>query len=382
MKAPFIITHFNRDLIKKVQKDHHKYINFFIDVRSVVPMFFDDKLTKLIINDASSMDIYIRSTLYNFFSYVDRHLYYAMDQKLVPRFFFFSDQGESTYHKKIDKDYKANRSHSFTVLSEEEYLRSKQLINGILMMFSRFISEIPGIYYIHLDYLESDFIPYYILSNYNFGRNDINIIKSRDKDLAQCLSLKPDTYQYFIDRQGKVILSDKDAINYHFKVKDDIHLPSNLVSLILAIAGDSADNVIGIKGIGYKKIVDFLYHCNDIIDWSLDNFENLNKILDLDENQFSKKTHKTILSKLKENKDLIEKNLKLTDFKYLCENLPLHHKLKIDQIIKRSDYPLLEDFKHVSNFMNQLKEVCNNDQAKFTGIKVYLNNLIRARISS
>ena len=355
MYGAYITTYLNKDLLSRIINENTACVNLFVDVRSVAPAFFKEQQLKLVINDETNIDLYVRKTLLNFLKFVDFHIQLiAFELQRTPRIFFFSDIGQSEYHKQIDKSYKENRG-SPIILTEEEYIRSKQLVNGLLEAFGNLISFIPGIFYLHLHYMESDFLPYYILKNFSFSKNEVFIIVSRDKDLAQCLALYPETsYQFFLDHKGqKTLLDAKSVVSYHFKVNTDKMYPPQLIALGLAIAGDNADNVIGVKQIGYKRFLSIIDHVEsqNNIQWSLDNMQNLEYLLSSD---VKKPTIKNLIEKIRQNRDLIEKNLKLVDFNIISSNLAssvvhqIHQSLKYNKILNEN---------LIKQYVKQIKEV-------------------------
>jgi hypothetical protein len=355
MYGAYITTYLNKDLLSRIINENTTCVNLFVDVRSVAPAFFKEQQLKLVINDETNIDLYVRKTLLNFLKFVDFHIQLiAFELQRTPRIFFFSDIGQSEYHKQIDKSYKENRG-SPIILTEEEYIRSKQLVNGLLEAFGNLISFIPGIFYLHLHYMESDFLPYYILKNFSFSKNEVFIIVSRDKDLAQCLALYPETsYQFFLDHKGqKTLLDAKSVVSYHFKVNTDKMYPPQLIALGLAIAGDNADNIIGIKQIGYKRFLSIIDHIEsqNNIQWSLDNMQNLEYLLSSD---VKKPTIKNLIEKIRQNRDLIEKNLKLVDFNIISSNLAssvvhqIHQSLKYNKILNEN---------LIKQYVKQIKEV-------------------------
>jgi len=355
MYGAYITTYLNKDLLSRIINENTACVNLFVDVRSVAPAFFKEQQLKLVINDETNIDLYVRKTLLNFLKFVDFHIQLiAFELQRTPRIFFFSDIGQSEYHKQIDKSYKENRG-SPIILTEEEYIRSKQLVNGLLEAFGNLISFIPGIFYLHLHYMESDFLPYYILKNFSFSKNEVFIIVSRDKDLAQCLALYPETsYQFFLDHKGqKTLLDAKSVVSYHFKVNTDKMYPPQLIALGLAIAGDNADNIIGIKQIGYKRFLSIIDHVEsqNNIQWSLDNMQNLEYLLSSD---VKKPTIKNLIEKIRQNRDLIEKNLKLVDFNIISSNLAssvvhqIHQSLKYNKILNEN---------LIKQYVKQIKEV-------------------------
>ena len=358
MVAAYIITYLNDEHVERIAQ-RKDFLNLYIDVRSVTPNFFDEKQMKMIINDPESMEVYIVQSIYNFLKFVNYHISLAFKFNLWPRFFFFCDIGESVFHKQINKDYKANRG-SPIILSEDEYKRAKNLVNGFLQSIKRYFMEVPFLYYIFLEFIETDFIPYYIMKKFNFTDKDVHVIMSRDKDLAQCLDVRDDAYQFFLDsRSGKTLLSEDDAVKFHFKT-DIEGLKPRWIPLILSIAGDASDNVIGIKGIGYKRAVKILDEYKDILENN--NFKNVDLICE-NQDKVSKSTQKLVKS-IEENRDLVVTNLKLTDFDYLVENLPSIHVEKINKILKHK-----WDKRDFNDFISQINEVANTT-VNFPGIRM------------
>jgi len=363
MNAAFISLYADESMIQ--QFEGRPYINYFIDVRSACPSFYDESMMKFIVNDESSCYLYLAKSLYNLLKYVDYHIGLTLKYKSTPRFFFFSDTGVSQFHLQIDKDYKANRKHASVILTESEYKRSKQLQNALLLSFKRIITQVPGCFYIHLGYVETDFIPYYILSNFNFSDDEAFIIKSNDKDLAQVLSLKTSIYQLLRHRKfGKVLLPSDKAIPFHMlkSLTETTKQPAHLIPIYLSIAGDSSDNIQGIRGVGYKTLHSLL-ETIDYHEWTNDNFENLNILL----NKAKPKTKRSekILQLIQDNLGLVEKNLRLTDFKYMSEHISstivsdIHKAFKVTYKLSESD---------IRNFVSFVKQLTNNDNAYFYNI--------------
>jgi hypothetical protein len=128
---------------------------------------------------------------------------------------------------------------------------------------------------------------------------------------------------------------------------------------------------VGVKGLGYKKVYSLLNNVD--IHWELDNFVNLQRIIDYDESLLEKKQDKTTLKLIKENKDLIINNLKLVDFKYLTENLPSTYISEINKELKKV-LELKIDDSYIKQFASQMKEYFGPD-IYFYHIVKYLETL-------
>jgi 5'-3' exonuclease len=157
-----------------------------------------------------------------------------------------------------------------------------------------------------------------------------NFIFSRDKDLGQCLWFD-NTYQVFTDsKNGFTLLSRDDVVKFHFKV--NMFINPKLIPLILSIAGDASDNVPGIKGIGYKKACKLLYEMFNNEELT-NNIEHLEKLADM--NDMSTKENNRTLALVKQNKEMVRRNLFLTDFELLIQNENFHRINAIKQQLKK-----------------------------------------------
>ena len=92
------------------------------------------------------------------------------------------------------------------------------------------------------------------------------------------------------------IYSDYDAISYIYdKFKPGI-LTAKYIPLILSIAGDSADNIVGIKGLGPAKTIKLIQNHNlPPTPWEIKQYDNIPDIIS-------------------NNIDLIERNYRVISF--------------------------------------------------------------------
>jgi 5'-3' exonuclease len=154
-----------------------------------------------------------------------------------------------------------------------------------------------------------------------FDSNDVdvlNVILSVDKDLLQTCRFK-NTIQCitsFKPNQNKVkggfqiqfdIFDDSNAVCYlNRKLKRGI-LTAEFVPMILAIAGDKADNICGLNKIGPVRASEL------IINYSIPS-----KIYSLKNNIMN------MPQIIRENYNLIEKNYKMISFEEQIKRIPKH----------------------------------------------------------
>jgi 5'-3' exonuclease len=253
-------------------------INFFIDLASISRGFYNKTTIKLEI--ANYMERRQLPTLY--ISELKQFLneMFRTYKHVNPKFVLFYDAGNSIQNKMINESYKGDRGSKLNdMLGEEE----AELFQKIKHYYFNFIDkgtfEHKGLStVINLGDYESDLIPELIIDKQLMNSTDddcLNIILSSDKDLLQCCRFK-NTYQAIsIFRPSKnelhtQLYNHKNAIGYIHKTFKEGILFSDHVPLLLAISGDKADNVKGIKGYGPAKAVKLIMsnHLDSDIDES------------------------------------------------------------------------------------------------------------------
>lgn len=191
-------------------------------------------------------------------------------KKFNPKFITFYDDGQNSQNLSIQSSYKSGRSSLADIIdNDEELYLFKQLKK-------RYFTEIEtrcsiknhGVVYYLKEY-ESDLIPYYVIKNNLYKSNEpttLNVVISNDKDLLQCcqfINTIQFTNRFMPSQTGNKRLliecwDDINAIEYIYKKFKRGALTSKYISLILAIAGDKADGINGLKGIGNKKAIDLI----------------------------------------------------------------------------------------------------------------------------
>jgi hypothetical protein len=241
--------------------------------------------------------------------------------KIYDPFFVISyDDGYCAQQKIIDSSYKSGRSTLNLIIDNDEQIQlfreiKKYYYQKIEHMFTK--KDLSKVYY--LKEYEADLIPHYCIINglFDSDQSDVlNVILSVDKDLLQCCKFT-NTIQCvtsFIqnpnrNKGGYVIQFDaydnQNAISYiNKKFKRGI-LTAEYIPMILAIGGDKADGVPGIRGIGPTKAIDLIINHSipitaEELKWKLNTMPDI----------------------IKNNFEMINKNYKLISFEEQLKRIP------------------------------------------------------------
>lgn len=307
-----------RKIFEKINQYKYQKINFFIDLQSIATGFYNKDTILIEISKYAENNEISNLLLTEYYKYL-QNLYIKFKQ-YDPYFITFYDDGYCSQNKTIQKNYKSGSGIQHSLLLEQDQI---QLFRNIKKYYfeqiqKKFTNNISKIFY--LKQYESDFIPYYCLKNNLFDSqesNVINIILSKDKDLLQCCQWK-NTYQIVsmfqrgIGKRAEYIFDDVNAISYiHKKFKPGI-LTSKHIPLLLALSGDQADGVAGIKGIGPSGAVKLLESM----------FSNMpSTSLDLQTYTKMDKLPKVV----QENIDLVINSFKLTSFEEQLQRIPINY---------------------------------------------------------
>jgi len=241
-----------------------------------------------------------------------------------PKFVLVFDGGQCQQNVGVDNSYKADRRSSDAAkkfLVEEETLAVFKLIKAYYYSRLEEMFTIPNhCYVVDLKEYESDLIPHYIRSRGLLGSDNpktCNLVIALDKDLLQACEYDNVYQATSIYRKAKRVLDmrvyDKDnAIEYLYpKFKRGL-LTARYISTILAISGDKADNVAGVKGYGPAKAINII-------------------IRDRMNHKLTKGCK--LPTELEPYRDQLIKNYKMIDFDEQISRLPLRITSKVDEAL-------------------------------------------------
>lgn len=259
-----IITAYPPDeLADLIKRKNYKRIKVYGDLKNISTGLFVEEVVKEIventeINQMTDTNIF-QSTLY----FCAWWRYYGLKYNVPCDIYISTDVGASCYHKSINKKYKYRRAITPTPLSDyQEQLSQIRTINT--EMLERTLCKIPNVHLFYLKFLESDFVPYYLITRKFKDESDtLHIICSSDKDMYQILSLE-NTVQIYKNRGTKYMI-DKNTclVNYTKNAKGSVNsqintqsnidsFDINYIPMLMALVGDVGDDVPGIKGVGPK----------------------------------------------------------------------------------------------------------------------------------
>jgi 5'-3' exonuclease len=250
------------------------------------------------------------------------HKIYAANRNIKINFFIFMETGRSNYHLNISKTYKISRRiDDLYGLDREKREKFFEVVQKNLMLLEKAGNRMPNVKVIRLQGLEADFIPYYLISRklVDTSKNVGHIVYSNDHDLLQCLN--DDVYVYVKIPQIKKIVRKDNALKSYLKFTENY--PDSYLPLVMAIIGDTGDNVDGIKGIGGKtveKIIEEVVQLTGGIDNLFHNVVKGKPIFNSDLTSHPNKYINTIIQKELTEKT-ISNNLKLVSFEILSRFL-------------------------------------------------------------
>lgn len=245
-----------------IDKYNFKRIIFYTDIMSISRGFFNVETIHFEIDNYINNNKQMPNIFFNEYRDFFNNIYNKF-KKYTPIFITFYDDGKCIQNRTLYKPYKADRgTYIDKVLLEDA---EKELFKQIKTYY---YEELPNKFTIKnlstilsiKDY-ETDFIPYIIISNGYIDSQSpdiLNIILSTDKDLLQTCQFKNvlQCCTLYSPKEGKLkfyTLTNDNAIEYIYKNFKPGLLTAKYIPLLLALSGDKADNIPGIKGIGEAK---------------------------------------------------------------------------------------------------------------------------------
>jgi len=304
----------------------YKTLNVYIDLKNVLNgLYLEHFVITLTENTlkAKFVDSSIFSSLVSYLVFFKK---YAIKRNIKVNFYIFFETGQSYYHLNIDKKYKMNRKiDDLYGLDAEKRELFFSIIHKNLMLIEKALNACPNIKIIHLNHLEADFIPYYLIRNSIVDTSDSvsHLIMSNDHDMYQTLELSDNIYQFLKLAKSKMILKKGQFVT-HF-LKKESNIPDNVFPVLMALSGDPGDNVRNVKGVGPQGVAKFLNEFLDLTGGVEKLFENVvdrNPIFDknLNINLISDKKLRLILEEeLKTS--FVSNNLRLVSFEIISREV-------------------------------------------------------------
>ena len=293
-------------------------INLFIDLKNVLSGIYMKHAVENIVEStrrSKYVDTSIFSSLITFISF---HKIWAYKRGVNVNFFVFFESGHSVYHLNVDKSYKCSRKiasvYGVDVSYQEEFF---QILQSNLQLIEKACNGFPNVYVLRLHNLECDFLPYYLLSRGEFGKNpnQLNMIYSNDKDMWQTINEKT----FIFSKAGKVksLITPGGLMTRFLKRQCDID--DSYFTIAKAIWGDTGDDIGGVDNVGPVGIIEMFPELQPMIGTIEEvyyNIQNRLPIFNVIPSKIENKKLKSVIdSEL--TSGLITNNLKLISFELL-----------------------------------------------------------------
>ena len=304
-------------ILKILEVNKKEKINFFIDFNSICKGFYKAETILYEIGeygDRGEPSGKLISELREFLNNL-----YKIFKKYDPFFLLFFDSGKCCQNKELVSSYKCGRNISNNIPGEDPMMTDifrkirDYYYNRVVEDFSK-----EDLCYVHYDKMyETDCVPHYC------GRNDLfdssqpevlNIILSLDKDLLQTLKMPGFLQAVTTFKANKLkgkydlvmnVYDDRNAISYIYDKFQPGILTAKYIPMILSLAGDKSDDILGIPGIGYVKAIKLIEKNN--IPWDITSL---------------KRDLKLMPKIIQDNIDRIIQNYKIIDFDEQIKRLP------------------------------------------------------------
>lgn len=299
-----------------------KKLNIFVDLKGCIQSLYQEWAVKYIVDQSTGTRDVDNSLFGATLEYIKFHKTYALKRGIEINMIFFYERGESAYHSKVYKGYKGNRENTLTFLT----LNEKEIFHNTLVknyeMIEKICARAPNVSIIKLEFLEADFIPFYIRKHVfgNFEENEADVIYSIDKDMLQCLDNKH-TFIFYRHYKSHKILNRDNAFSHWFKKEWNFpNIGLEWFPIFLSIDGDVSDDFDGVKGVSKGTILkiadDIVNLCgNDIFRV----YNNIKDCKDIFIKDFG--TNNKSLNKIRSEQEKIIRNLKLSSYSLISDYL-------------------------------------------------------------
>ena len=298
-----------------------KKIKLYVDVKGCAKALFQEWGVKMLLDNTKNSNTVDTSLFAAVLEFISWHKQYARKRNVDIQMYFFMESGKSSYHLDIYNEYKKQRGLSdFFGLDFADKELFYKILDKNYHVIDKVINKLPGVTFIRLNYLEADFIPFYLMESV-LPKEDVddsvNIVYSSDKDMLQCLNA-PNKFMFFKHWKESKIISEKEIYMHWIKEDLNINEAAKWFPMALAIAGDAGDGFLGVKGVGSKGLAKTFEYVMTLCGRSMDNvYENIKDKKPIFNNSYAVKDK--ALQKIIEHHDIIVRNLKLGSFKLLTD---------------------------------------------------------------
>lgn len=322
MSGPQILSYYPTYSIldETITSGNYNTLNIYVDVKNALQTLYMQHAIIEIVENTLKTNFTDSSIFESVIHFLSFHKVYAASRNIKINFFLFLESGKSSYHLNVSSKYKISRRiDDLYGLDREKRDLFFSVLQKNFILLEKACNKMPNIKVIRLPNLEADFVPYYLITR-NLVENSKNVghlIYSNDHDLLQCL--RDDVYVYVKVPKVKKIVRKNEALKSYLKFE----CPDDYLPLVMAIIGDSGDNVDGIKGIAGKTVEKIIEEVVQLVGGIENLYQNVVKgkqIFDSSLTSHPNKYINTIIEKELTEK-VISNNLKLVSFEILSRFL-------------------------------------------------------------
>lgn len=302
-----------------VTNKNYKKLNLFIDLKNNLQSTYMEHAIVNIVNATKKAGFYDTSIFSSLISFLSFHRIWGMKRGIDVHFFIFYEMGQSYYHKNISKTYKISRQiDDLYGLDKEDRQTFFSTLQRNFKLISKSLNLVPKTKVFALPNLEADFLPYYLMTRglVDYGNGTVNLVYSNDHDLWQCVGEHSTVFSK-AGKNRKLIRKGEVIKNF---LKKPNTIPDIFLPLLMAIKGDTGDDVQGIPNIGPARLLTMF---DELVKYSGDmknifkKVENDECIFDVNMDQIKNKYLKDVVRYEKE-KGLVSKALKLVSFELIA----------------------------------------------------------------
>lgn len=249
------------DIIKEREPES---LYVYIDLKNVLRSLFIEEVVREIVLNSQTMNN-IDSSIFQSIIYTTSYWKNFAEQRgLSAKIFICSDIGKSSYHRSIYDKYKYRRDIMNTSAAIGDKI--KKIRDKNFLLAENICNKLPDVYFFCLKYLESDFLPYYLITRKFTNENIFHVVCSNDKDLYQTLTGDNVLQMYRANKissilnRGSIIptylkVNKQNTKNRAEKLEKISRINREYLPVMMAIAGDDVDDIPGIDGVGPVSII-------------------------------------------------------------------------------------------------------------------------------
>jgi len=346
--------------------DNPRNVNLFLDLKNIINGIYMKHAVENIV-ESTRISKYVDTSIFSsVVSFLSFHKIWAHKRGININFFMFFETGHSVYHLNVDKAYKCSRKiasvYGVDVSYQEEFF---SILHSNLQLIEKACSKFPNVYVLRLHNLECDFIPYYLLTRAEFGKNpdQLNLLYSNDKDMWQTLS--PNTFVFSKAGKKKTLITEEGIMSRF--LKRECKIDKSYFPLVKAIWGDTGDDIYGVEGVGPASINDIFPKLQSMVGTIEEiyyNIQNRLPIFNMIPSKIENKKLKSVID-AELNEGLLTKNLKLISFELLSRAVddPVESKMneRKEHLKKCLNQKEIVELKVMSETLNRFNVTLDED---------------------